>query len=1089
MRTFLSACCVLLCLFVLQAQAQQQQQRISGRVTDAEEESGLPGVTVIVKGTSTGTTTDSDGNFSMQVPSQNAVLVFSYVGYQSSEVTVGNKSVINVSLQPDVGQLDEVVVIGFGQKKKKDLTGSISTVGTEQIGKINAASPQFALQGNAAGVRVVNASGDPNEAPQIFIRGIGTWNGDSQPLYVIDGQIIEPPRAGNQDVIAGFGLSTPPNLFNLINPNDIESITVLKDASAAAVYGSRGANGVILITTKRGKIGAPTVEFNTRAGVQNIPTFNMLNTQQYVDLVHDMFANNLNPDITIEEELYGRDKADVDRLISFNPQFDTESPFYISDRTTYNWQDELVNKNAINQAYDVKVSGATDRVNYYVSGGYFEQEGSMYGSNLKRYTGAVNLDTDVADWLKLGINYKYTRQESLIGAGDLVDYASAAPWQPLRDPNNKFGYAEALNPFGYSDSWAIAKRYGQGTRTNYLAVSDLNFNSFDFDRQLGQFFAEFTPLKGLTLRGSLNLDYTKQDRYALRTHARSNVFRADGTDPRKDAPNAPNSLGDSEHRINNIYNFQTDFTAIYNTTIANKHNLTLTAAVQDQRHKMETVNLSGNNITNLNDDNPRLVGYGNDLANNSAFYGWSQKFWFGLVGRASYSFDNKYYLDGSFRRDGSVGFADEYQWGNFYSLSGAWRISSESFMEGVTFLDDLKLRGGWGQAGNDQAAVGQYAFLSRVTGASSYRWGSGNGDPYGNYVGGFLIQDLPNPELTWEVVTTSYAGFDAYLLNNKMNFTVEVFKRVTDGIQQRVQLPLTVGTNDPLSNIGQLVNQGVDLQLGYNDQLGQFSYGISGNISFLKNEVTKLYNGQPLFTRFGRVEEGRSVGHIWGYRVGGIFQNQAEIDAYYASIEDPTRNLDYIAPGDMYFVDVYGNPTVEEPFYSLTPDGIINSFDQTEIGNTIPGHTYGINLDARWKGLDVSFNFYGEGDVDRVNSVRRRFEAMSSPGTNYFASTLDRWTPQNPSTEMPRAVVGDPAGNNRLSDRWVESAAFFRLNNWQLGYTLPASVLQTVKFVRSMRVYVGGQNNLYMFRWSGIDPVNDASPLQRSFSAGLNVQF
>ncbi len=1065
---------------------------ITGKVMDLENNEPLPGVNILVKGTTIGTVTDVDGNYRLTVGDEAKTLVFSSIGYTSEEINIGNKTVINVELAPDVQALSEIVVVGFGERERKDLTGSIATVGSEEIGKVMTASPQFALQGNTAGVRVVNSSGDPNEAPQVFIRGIGTWNGDAQPLYVIDGQIIEPPRAGNEDVISGFGLSTPPNLFNLINPNDIESMSVLKDASAAAIYGSRGANGVILITTKKGKKGAPTVEMNARTGIQNIPTYDMLNTQQFVDIAQEMYDNNLNPDITIENQLYGRNEpTDATRLVAFSPQFDPQSPYYISDRTTYDWQDELVRNNAFTQSYDLKVSGATDAIDYYVSGGYFEQEGMLKGNDLTRYTGAVNLNANITNWLKIGVNYKYTHQESLLNdQGELQDYADAAPWQPLRDPANQYGYAEVLMPYAFGDSWTQAKKYGQGSNINYLALGNLDYRSFTIDRQLGQFYAELSPIEGLTLRGSLNLDYTKQDRYTLDTWSRTNIFKPTGLDPATEAPNAPNSLGGLGHRINNIFNYQSDFTATYARTFASKHNVTITAAVQDQRHKRELVNLGGDNLQNFTED-PEQNGYSNDLANNSSIYGWDRRFWFGMVGRVNYDYESKYYLDVSYRRDASNGFDDDYRWGNFYSVSGAWRISAEPFMETAVFLNDLKLRGGWGEAGNDQAAVGQYPFLSRTAGVSSYRWGSGAGDPIGNFVPGTRVADFPNPSLTWEVVTTTYFGFDALMFNNKFNLTVEWYNRATDGILQRVNLPSTVGTLDPLFNIGQLENRGVDIQLGYNDQAGEFTYGISGNISFLENEVTNLYQDQPLSTDFGRVEEGRSVGHIWGYKVGGIFQSQAEIDTYYENFDDETiANQDYVASGDMYFQDVGGNPTEEEPFYSTTPDGLINSFDQTEIGNTIPGYTYGINLNAGWKGFDLSMNFYGEGDVDRYNEVRRIFEGMSGAGSNFFASTLNRWTSQNPGTDMPRAVVGDPAGNNRFSTRWVESAAFFRLNTWQLGYSLPNSVLEKVNYaVRSFRVYVGGQNNLYMFDWSGIDPVNDEFPLPRSFTAGLNVRF
>ena len=1070
------------------------EKRINGTVTGADDNSPIPGVNVLLQGSTTGTVTDIDGNYSITVPDDAETLVFSSIGYETVEVRIGSQSLIDISLAPAVAELEEIVVVGFGERKKKDLTGSIATVGSEAIGKVQTASPQFALQGNAAGVRVVNASGDPNEAPQIFVRGIGTWNGDAQPLYVIDGQIIEPPRAGNEDVISGFGLSTPPNLFNLINPNDIESISVLKDASAAAIYGSRGANGVVLITTKKGKTGAPTVEVNSRYGIQNIPTFNMLNTQQFVDISQEMYANNLNPDITIENQLYGRNEpTDATRLIAFSPQFDPQSPYYISDRTTYDWQDDLVRQNAVNQAYDVKVSGGNDRVDYYVSAGLFNQEGMMLGNELTRYTGAVNINTNVTDWLKIGVNYKYTHQESLFNdPGELQDYADVAPWQPLRDPNNQYGYAEALTPFAFGDEWTQAKVYGQGSNPNYLALGDLDHRSFTIDRQLGQFYAEISPLDGLKLRGSLNLDYSTQDRYALDTWSRTNIFKPTGLDPTTEAPNAPNSLGGLAHRINNVFNYQSDFTVTYNRTFAGKHNMTLTAAVQDQRHQRELINLGGDNLQNINDENPEQNGYSNDLANNSSIYGWDRRFWFGMVGRVNYDYDGKYYLDGSFRRDASNGFDDEFRWGNFYSISGAWRISSESFMDGATFLDDLKIRGGWGEAGNDQAAVGNYAFLSGTSGVSSYRWGSGSGDPIGSFVPGTRVADFPNPNLTWEVVTTTYIGFDALMFNNKFNLTVEWYNRETDGILQRVNLPYSVGTLNPLFNIGQLENRGVDIQLGFNNRVGDFTYGISGNVSFLQNEVTNLFDDQPIETdEFGRVEEGRSVGHLWGYKVGGVFQSQAEIDAYFEGLEDQTiGNEDFVAPGDLFFQDVGGNPTEEEQFYSTTPDGLINSFDRTEIGKTIPSYTYGVNLTAGWKGIDISMNFYGEGDVQKVNDVRRRFEGMSGAGGNFFASTLNRWTPQNTTTDMPRAVVGDPANNNRFSTRWVENAGFFRLNTWQLGYTLPSSVLDALNnTVQSLRVYVGGQNNIYMFNWTGIDPVNDEFPLPRSYNVGLNVRF
>jgi TonB-linked SusC/RagA family outer membrane protein len=1071
---------------------------VKGRVTDEKKGDGLPGVSILLKGTTRGTVSDVNGNFSIEVPDQEAVLVFSFVGYTSREFRVGARTDWNITLRDDEKALEELVVVGFGERNRRDLTGSISTVNADLISKSGGLSPQFALQGNTTGVRVINTSGNPNEAPQIFIRGIGTWNGDSQPLYVVDGQILEPPRAGNEDLISGGGLRTPPNFFNLINAGDIESISVLKDASAAAVYGSRAANGVVLITTKRGKKGAPKLELSTRVGIQNSPRYKLLNTTEFVSLSQEMYGNTANPDITAERNLYGRNEPnDAIRLTTYNPQFDPQSPYYISDRTTYDWQDEMLRRNALNQTYDVKVSGATDRVDYYVSAGLFDQEGVIYGNNLKRLTGAINLNIKVTDWAKIGVNYKYTRQESTNNRADLPDIADVAPWQPIYDPSNPFGFAPAIDPYRFGTTWQAIKIYGQGSNVNYRANTDLDFSGFDLSRSLGQFYLELKPVKGLTVRGSLNLDYTQQDRLSLDAWSRTAVFSPTGIDPRLRNPNAPSSLGSFIIRATNVFNYQSDVTATYDQIFGGKHHITLLAGGQDQRHEMKNYDTGGLNLTMLN-ANPKRNGWSGDLLNTNSLYGWGYRYWFGMVGRASYDYANRYYLDASYRRDASNGFDKEYRWGNFYSVSGAWRISSEPFFQ-VPVVNDLKLRGGWGQAGNDQAAVGRYAYLSRVAGGlSSYGWGSGNGNSLGNISLGALVNDFPSPQLSWEVATTTYVGADATLLNNKLNLTLEWYHRLTSGILQTVNLPLSVGTGNPLSNIGEMVNKGVDFSAGYEDRIGDFRYSISGNISFVRNKVTKLYNGQPLSIsgRFERddalrVEEGRSVGIIWGYKAGGIFQTQQQVQEHFAGQPDNNvANVNFVGAGDMYFQDVQGDPTENEPYYSLTPDGKINAFDQTEIGNTIPGHTYGLTLNLGWKGFDLSAGFYGEGNVQKYNSTRRRFENMSGAGANFFRSTLDRWTPTNTQTDMPRAIVGDPAGNTRMSDRWVESAAFFRLNNWQIGYTLPASTLKLVNNkVSSFRIYVGGENNLYAFRWRGIDPVNDAFPLPKTFSAGLNVSF
>ncbi len=1070
------------------AQTTASSITIRGTVISEEEGEPLPGVTILVQESQTGTVTDFDGSYVIDVESTESVLVFSFIGFQTEEILVGNQTTINLSMRSDVGTLDEVVVIGYGQRAKKDLTGSISTVTSRDIEKVPYASPEFALQGNTTGVRVVNASGDPSDGPQIFVRGIGTFNGASQPLYVIDGQIISPPTATNRDLIGNI------NLWTLINPNDIESISVLKDASAAAIYGSRAANGVILITTKKGKTGKPSVELQIQTGMQNIPTYDVLNTDQFVTLGRELYTNSLNPDVSIEQDLYGRDEANEGaRLNGFSPQYDPSSPYYLGNNPTYNWQDALLNKNALSQNYSIKVSGASDAANYFLSLGYVDQESTLKGDDLRRYNLTSNVNADIGNLFSIGITYRAAYQiADNEGSADVVGSAVVPPWQPIYDPSGPLGYALPFDNYFGGAGWNQTRLYGTGTRSHFLGIMDLNVGEFELLRSVGQGFVEFKPFAGFKIRGGLSLDYIYQQRKGFQ-NIDASIFAINSADP--STVGSGNSFGSLGLRTNKFINYQSDLTAYYNKSFG-EHNIDIVAGIQDQFYKRFNEDLSTDNLST--NDYERIF-IPNDRPSVAGFSGRDQKFWFGYVGRISYNYSSRYYLDLSYRRDGSSGFPPENRWGDFYSISGAWRISAEPFMSDLEFIDDLKIRGGWGQSGNDEAVVGAYAYLSGVNEQGSYGLGSGDGNATGNYNVAVALNDLPNRDLTWETVTTTYVGFDALLFKSKVNATVEIYDRTTKDILQFVNLPLTVGVNDPAFNIGSVQNRGVDLLLGYTGRSGDFQYNVSGNISFLQNKVLELYNNQPLTTfsfnqdvggGFGRLEEGRSIGHIWGYRWGGIFQSQSEIDAYFA--ENPDVNVgdvSFVAPGDMYFLDVYGDPTETEPFYSTTPDGTINSFDQTEIGKTIPGYTYGINLGANWKGLDLSINFYGEGDIDKVASARRTIENLTGAGTNRSVAVLDRWTPSNPSTTMPRAVIGDPAGNNRISDFWVESAAFFRLNTWQVGYSLPKSLLEKTKSFSRFRVFVGGQNNIYMTRWSGLDPINDNYPLPRSYFLGANVNF
>jgi TonB-linked SusC/RagA family outer membrane protein len=1060
-----------------------QRVTISGTVRDAVG-APLPGVTVLVEGTTNGTVTDVDGQYEVTAE-EGSILVFSFIGYETVRMTVGAQTVIDVTMSEDAQALDEVVVIGFGERKKKDITGSIGIVESKAIERIPFTSPQFALQGNTPGVRVVNTSGNPSDAPQIFIRGIGTWNGASQPLYVVDGQVLTTPTAGNVDLIGTI------NPFSLINPQDIESISVLKDASAAAIYGSRAANGVVLITTKKGRKGKSIVEFDAVTTVQNIPRFDVLSSEQLIPFYRDIFNANSNPDVTLENNLYGRNELNPNNQRNgFHPQLDPMSPFYIGETPgNYNWQDQVRNKNSLNQLYNVRISGANEDTDYMVGVGYNKQESVLKGNDFQRFNLTFNINSKIGNYINVGLTYRGSYQTSEDNdVNDLTGSAAYLPWQPIYDANDPYGYARPTDPFpDGNDQWSQVRLYGAGSRNNLPALLDITTKEFELLRNLAQGYVEILPFDGLVLRGGLSLDLTNQERTHFEPLS-AEYYKINGKDPSLVGNGA--SYATLGYRNNRFFNFQGDFTASYRKSFG-KHSVDLLAGIQEQFIKQFNKDLS---TTNVSTDDYYRAGIANEQQYVTGFAGRNnERFWYGYVGRAGYNYDSKYYLDFSFRRDGSSGFPDDkkLKWGNFYAVSGAWRLSSEAFAKNIGWINDLKLKAGWGQAGNDEAVVGQFAYLSTVVNQGSYTFGKDPSNIYGNYNTGRTVPGFPNQNFTWEVVTTTNVGLEGLFLNNRVNATVEYFNRETDGILQYVNLPPSVGTNSPAFNVGSLRNRGLEMDLGYTHQFNQnISVNLTGNITFLKNEVTSLYEGQPLDTRFGRVEEGRSVGHIWGYQVGGLFRTEAEIQAYYANLVDRNiPDLNFVAPGDLYFKDIGGQATEEERFYSTTPDGYIDEYDRTEIGNTIPGHVYGVNLSATFWDFDLSLNFYGEGDVDKYNSVRASFEGASSAGTNYWPTVLNAWTPQNSTSGIPRAVAGDPARNNRYSDRFVDQAGFLRLNTWQLGYSLPASLLQRSNVINRCRIYIGGQNNLLITNWSGIDPVNDSYPLPRGYSFGINARF
>ncbi len=1088
-----------------------QERQITGKVTSSEDASGLPGVNVIVQGSTTGTITDIDGKYVLMVP-DGAILEFSSVGYIKEVIEVGSRSVIDMALTPDVTQLSEIVVIGYGTREKKDLTGAISVMDSKDIVKSTAMTPEMTMQGRMAGVYVSTPSGNPTDRPDVQIRGIGTM-GNREVLYVVDGVPITEFGSGaegkdprNQD------LRGPVNVLNLINPQDIESISVLKDASSAAIYGVRAANGVVLITTKKGKQGAAKVDYDFRIGVKSLPnTFDLLGVADYTELYQESHLNNpstlplmptvFNPSDTVERGDYGA---------------------YLGNKPTIDWQSPMINQSAMLTDHSIKVYGGTEAVDYYVGGGYSYQESPMINNNLERFSLSSNVNAKAGKHVEAGMNLKLASLTVRDDAPELTNAVSAPPWQPLMAEDDyytdripgvvqDYGYAVTIDtssvpntnhPNWGGDSQAdktpiynidtVKIKYGPETESNYLARTDRRIydNSYEYLRGIGSVYGAVKFLDGFKLKGTYHFDYYTQKRSSW-TSINSGWYSITPGNFWAAGDKSGTTKGSYGERLVNNYNLIGEIALSYTKSFGD-HSIDVIFNFSDQRYGATSASSSSGQLL-IDDPDRRYVPDAGETYADGTFTDFFDEALQSYMARASYNYAGKYYLDATVRREGSSKFAPDYRWATFPSFAAAWRMSSESFMSGITFINDLKWRAGWGQMGNQQTR--SYAWLSQVGVEPGYSFGSGPGNGAGQVSFGARFPDFPVADLSWETATTINFGFDAVMLKNKMNFTAEYYENNRTDILQEVALAPSVGIqNSPILNVASVINTGFEFQFGWNDNIGDVNYFASANFTTVHNEVTDVWNDQPTYTGGGRVEEGRPINHIWGYQVGGIFQSDEEVDNYQDIYEDQQTDQTKVTAGDFWFNDVHGNPTPEEPFYSMTPDSLVNSNDQTYIGTTIATHYYGFTVGASWKGLDLTVFFQGIGGLDKYNGERANATSMSSQGINQWTDVLNRWTPSNKNTwdpndkagSLPRAARNDPAGNNRFSDRYVESAGFMRLRDVTLGYNVP---LNNLSWMSKLRLYVSGQNLLTLTKWTGIDPENDNNPIPVIWSGGLNVTF
>ncbi len=1023
------------------------QTKVSGTVSDSNGKT-LPGVSVTVKNTSTGVITDFDGKYEISVPS-NGVLTFSFIGFTTQEIAVSGKSTINIKLAESSETLQEVVVIGYGTQKKGDINGSVSSIKSRDIQDLKQVSMDQMLQGKVAGVSVTNGSGQPGSAASVRVRGVTSINGTNEPLYIIDGVPVSGDatgRATSGRPIAGNDFSSNGNSGNnassplaLINPSDILSIDVLKDASATAIYGSRGANGVIIVTTKSGSKGAGKFSYEGSSFISTIYNkLNVLNLREYA--VHQ---NQL-------AEIFG---------ITPRPEF--AHPELLGDGT--NWQDEIY-QTAISTSHQIAFSGGKDGTNYYLSAGFLDQEGNIIGSGYKRYTTRLNLDSKVKSWLKVGANINAGISNERITVnqsygGLITNTLLQAPDMPIYNLDGSFASPPAGQNVNYFNPVAEAL-----TKENKLVRK--NF--------LGSLYAEASLLKGLKYRVevSANTEFSENTEFA----------------PSFDRGSQVNLTADLFERRQNWYSTNIVNSLTYNFSL-DKHKFTLLAGQEANDAHWEGIlaqasGFSTNDIYGLNlsdPDNRQVTSYKGSQSLQSLF------------GRLIYDFDNKYSLSASIRRDVSSKFdpATDNQVGYFPAFAVSWKLSNESFMESTKkYIDNIKLRFGYGETGNQQIENNRY---SALLGAVNY----------------FLPTNFPNPDLTWESLVQKNYGIDFTLLDSRISVAVDLYNKRSKNFLFQFPLPdyLTGGPSQyggidaPYSNLGVVQNKGYDLTVGYNTKsTGNFSWSSNLVFSHYKNELLEIEDGvvltqnvntngfQPVVVTNTLV--GQPIGMFYGFVTDGIFNDLTTLNNAPIQFGQTVGT----APGQTYLGDV--------KYVDINGDGVVDDKDKTVIGNPHPDFTFGFTNNFKYKNLSLSVFLQGSVGNDIMNLTRRNGTSNSLLFQNQLTDALDFWTPTNTDTDIPRPIGSTSNRNLEISDRYVEDGSYLRIQNVTLGYNLPQKLISKVSMT-NVKIYGTAQNLFTFTKYTGYDPEigsfnqnvllsgidNGRYPTPRIYSLGINIEF
>jgi len=1011
---------------------------LTGAVID-ETGQPIPGVNILEKGTTNGTSTDVNGTYKITVSNESSVLVYSFIGYSTIEKNVGNSTILNMTLISDIKTLSEVVVVGYGTQEKKDLTSSISSVKSEDISKIVNLSADQALQGRAAGVFVSGGSGGTS----VQIRGAGTV-GSSEPLYVIDGVPIN-----------YTSLNSSANGVNQVNPNDIESMEVLKDASAAAIYGSRAANGVVIITTKRGKSGKPKIEFDAYYGTQKAwRQLDLLNAQQFAALSNEINTNG---------------------QASLTPAF--KNPQSLGKGT--DWQKEVFRTSPI-QNYNLSFSGGGNNFNYNIAGGYLNQQDIVIGNNNERFTLRINSDVKTGKIFKFGESVSLTRTNNISNGGGSTGLVGAALALPsaiaVRDTN---WVGDVSNKVGYGGT----DNYGGANVNNPVGSINIFRNSSYSNRFLGNIYGEVELIKGLKYRLNLSGDFI--------------YGGGKNSNPAYYSSSYDQKLISTTGRgSNTTTNLIAENLLTYDNTFG-KHHITALIGYSAQKTVFDGISASGQDVPYVNGRLVDALEIAAAAKNNLSINGRTDPYTLlSQFGRLNYSFNNKYLLSATIRRDGSSHFGPEHKYGIFPAFSAGWRIIQEDFMQNFSFLSDLKLRASWGTLGNDNLIP--YAYYANLDSRTYYLDGTNT-----HKTRGVAVTSGYNAALKWEATTTGNVGLDVGLFQNKIYLTIDYFKRTTNGILLRPPVPATTGVepaSGPFVNAGTVQNKGLEVALTYRKSFNEFKFEVSGNITSIKNNVIDLGTSPYLVGNNSRTVVGKPIGSFYVYQTDGIFQNQAEIDTKNSTVDNKGNKIQFqpnAQPGDIRFKDIGSKDANGKPIPGVS-DGKIDDADRYYAGSPIPTLYYGLTLNGSYKGFDLYVFLQGVSGNKIYNATRSGIEDMKRGAYNQSASTLNRWVGPGTSNSIPRAVQGDPNQNTRPSDRWLEDGKYTRIKNIQVGYNIPKKWLDLTHSIASFRVYIAVQNAFTFTKYSGYDPevtafsganvlVQNTDNLSRGVDGGPNL--